>query len=191
MPDRDYRDGIGSVVFRDLMGVALDHRFFYLADKEQGLVWVWEGLPEADDEPVATLRVDKPTRLHSDGTHLLVNSTLNSRVTVFRVDDLADGVPRGTIAGSFNLPQGAHLHGEGLYVADTGQNQVEIWDDLDDALAGQVADVVLGASAASSYQPELKDDMFFWPGAVAFDGTHLWVGEFKFSGRLLRLSPGR
>ncbi len=191
MPERDYRDGIGSVAFRELMGVALDDRYLYLADKEEGRVWVWEGLPGADDDPVATLRVDKPTRLHSDGTHLVVTSTLNSRVTVFRVDDLADGVPRGVVSGSFNLPQGAFLHGGGLYVADTGHNQVEVWDRLDDALSGQVADVVLGATAANSYQPELKRDRFFWPGAVAHDGTYLWVGEFKFSGRLLRLSPGR
>jgi len=37
--------------------------------------------------------------------------------------------------------------------------------------------------------PELTRNQFFWPGAIAFDGTYLWVGEFKFSGRLLRFSP--
>jgi len=32
-------------------------------------------------------------------------------------------------------------------------------------------------------------DKLFWPGAVSFDGNYLWVGEFKFSGRILRFSP--
>ena len=30
-----------------------------------------------------------------------------------------------------------------------------------------------------SYQPELKRDMFFWPGLVFHDRSYLWVGEFK------------
>ena len=60
---------------------------------------------------------------------------------------------------------------------------------LDDALAGRPSDLVLGADDRNEMVPELTRNQFFWPGAIAFDGTYLWVGEFKFSGRLLRFSP--
>ena len=48
---------------------------------------------------------------------------------------------------------------------------------------------MLGADDRNEKVPELTRNQFFWPGAIAFDGTYLWVGEFKFSGRLLRFSP--
>lgn len=31
-------------------------------------------------------------------------------------------------------------------------------------------------------------NMLFLPGSLAWDGAHLWVGEFKFSTRILRFS---
>jgi hypothetical protein len=93
------------------------------------------------------------------------------------------------VSGSVNLPQAATIAGGHFFVADTGHNQVEVWWSLDDALAGRPSDLVLGADDRNEKVPELTRNQFFWPGAIAFDGTYLWVGEFKFSGRLLRFSP--
>ncbi len=36
--------------------------------------------------------------------------------------------------------------------------------------------------------PWIGPDTLFYPAALAFDGTYLWVAEFKFSERLLRFS---
>ena len=76
-----------------------------------------------------------------------------------------------------------------LFIADTGNSQVLVWEDVADALAGRSADVILGASGPSDTQPEISRNQMFWPAAAIFDGTYLWVGERKFSGRLIRFSP--
>jgi hypothetical protein len=58
---------------------------------------------------------------------------------------------------------------------------------VEDAVAGRTPDVVLG-DANPAAPPRITERTLFWPGAPAFDGSYLWVGEFKFSGRILRFS---
>ena len=50
------------------------------------------------------------------------------------------------------------------------------------------ADVILGAENLDEITPEIGHDKLFSPAGLAFDGSFLWVGEFKFSGRILRFS---
>jgi hypothetical protein len=47
--------------------------------------------------------------------------------------------------------------------------------------------VILG-DPANAGRPETGRSTLFWPGAPVFDGSYLWLGEFKFSNRLLRFS---
>ena len=61
---------------------------------------------------------------------------------------------------------------------------------MDEALSGAAPDAVLGAESLRDTDPEIGRDSVFWPNRLAYDGDYLWVGEFKFSGRLLRFSPG-
>lgn len=37
-------------------------------------------------------------------------------------------------------------------------------------------------------EPRTGQSTFFWPGVPAFDGSYLWLGEYKFSNRLLRFT---
>ncbi|MBF8261268.1 MAG: hypothetical protein HW376_797, partial [candidate division NC10 bacterium] len=46
-----------------------------------------------------------------------------------------------------------------------------------------------GAANDQDRKPEIGRNQMFMPGSVAFDGSHLWAGEFKFSTRILRFSP--
>jgi hypothetical protein len=110
---------------------------------------------------------------------------------IFRVDQIAtSGAPTAVGGGGiFNLPEGTTVDGGHLFVADTGNNQVHVWEDVADALVGRSADVILGASGPSDTQPEITRNQMFWPAAASFDGDYLWVGERKFSGRLVRFSP--
>jgi hypothetical protein len=48
---------------------------------------------------------------------------------------------------------------------------------------------LLGAKDDSDRSARIGRDKLFWPGALAFDGGYLWVGEFKFSTRILRFRP--
>ena len=185
LPAVTLRDGIGSVRFQELRGVAFDGRHLYLSDMQAGRVYVWEGLPSPGAEPVATLEVERPTRLSSDGKWLVVASTENQAMRVFRVDELSTNAVPQAIGGPgrFNLPEHGLVSDGRLFIADTVFNRVHYWNRIEDAIAGRNADAVLGSS---DRRPATQRDGLFWPGALAFDGSFLWVGEFKFSGRLLR-----
>jgi hypothetical protein len=81
----------------------------------------------------------------------------------------------------------ALVAGGQLFVADTSFHRVHWWRSMDDALAGRDAAAVLGSQ---DRRAGTSRERMFMPGGVSFDGSYLWVGEFKFSGRLLRHSPG-
>jgi len=186
--DRELRDRIGSIMLREIRGVAYDGRMFFLSDRQSNRVYVWDGLPGPQSEPKFTLTIDRPGRLASNGKWLLVTPFEGPAIQAYRIDELGtDPAPRiiGG-AGRFNLPGHAMLAQDKLFVADTVFNRVHIWDSIDGALAGREANVILGSR---DRRPSNHRDGLFWPGALSFDGSYLWIGEFKFSGRLLRFDP--
>jgi hypothetical protein len=92
------------------------------------------------------------------------------------------------VMGQFNLPGGLTVSGGSLFVGDTVNNRVQAWKRVEDALAGKPPDVVLGEKDLNDVTPEIGKDKLFWPSSVSFDGSYLWVGEYKFSGRVVRFS---
>lgn len=188
-PDDIYQRGIGGIRLKNITGVALDDRHFYLSDFDANRVYVWEGIPAADTPPAFSLSVDSPWRLFSDGKYLAVTSIFNHTVYLYRVADLSASTRPAAIGGvgTFNLPQNAIVTQGSLFIADTGFNQVHVWKNVADAIAGKGPDVILGKGGQGTPPLQLKDALF-WPAGLAFDGSYLWVGEFKFSGRLLRFS---
>lgn len=179
---------VGSIEVSDLKGVALDDKYFYLADSTANAIYVWEGIPEDNEEPTYILNVEAPLRLNSDGNYLAVSTGMRgSFIQLFDVNDLSQSPAIIGDAQEYNLPMNALVADNHLFIADTGFNRVVIWNDIADAIAGQPADTILGNNADYSI-PEIGTDTLFMPSALAFDGSHLWVGEFKFSGRLLRFA---
>jgi hypothetical protein len=191
LPDRILSDNIGSAQLRELKGVAMDDRYFYLADNQANKVYVWEGIPSKNSEPAFTLEVEKPWRLSSDGSHLAVTVIFDHSVLLYRVEELGSNSRPITVGGpgKFNLPEGAAVAQGHLFVADTGWNRVFAWNNIADALSGKDAEIILGEGSVYDTTPEIGRDKLFWPAAPFFDGGYLWVGEFKFSERLLRFSP--
>lgn len=192
-PDTTFTNKIGSVQFKKLEGVAMDDHYVYLSDKDAGAVYVWKGIPSASSEPAYKLTVDQPRRLSSDGTYLAVTCSMSHRILVYRIADLGSNPTPSAIDGkpwgSFNLPESGKLGGGGIFVADTVFSRLWVWKRVEDAIAGLAPDAVLGEEGLDDKKPEIGKDKLFWPGAAAFDGTHLWVGEFKFSNRVVRFSP--
>jgi hypothetical protein len=191
---------LGSVEFKGLGGVAIDDKYFYLADVAENRLYVWEGIPEANSEPSFVVNLDQGGRLSSDGRHLVLTDTFNHRILVFEIARLAaspedyrpaivDRVGRnGGRYSRFNLPMGATVFKGSLFIADTSFNRVIAWRSIGDAIAGAENYVILGEESLADIQPEIGRNKLFWPAGLAFDGSFLWVGEFKFSGRLLRFS---
>ena len=199
MPDLIFNNCIGNVNFQNLYGVALDDKYFYLADNEANRIYVWEGIPTQNSNPKFSLTTDGPCRLSSDGKYLVVTATLSGSggsIKIYPLRGLSSNSQPMIIGGpgKFNLPQGAIVSHGHLFVGDTGFNRVLIWNKIEDALAGKDADIILGAEKLRAKsderrRPEIGMDKLFWPAVPVFDGSYLWVGEFKFSERLLRFSP--
>ena len=186
-PDVVHSRNLGSIEFYELKGVAMDDKYFYLADEKANKVYVWNGVPYEDTEPVFSIDVEGPTRLSSDGEHLVVTATTTGAggsIFIYDISKLPYSQPT-VLTGMFNLPQGALIYNKHLFVCDTGNNAVHIWNTVEDAKMGKPADIILGKKG---FRPEIGRDTLFWPAALTFDGSYLWVAEFKFSERLLRFS---
>lgn len=196
MPDRILTGKIGSVTLDNLIGVALDDKYFYLSDNNK--IYVWEGLPTSSAEPKFTLTVQGPGRLDSDGNYLVGVININTSpgqhtVGVWEVATLSgSSQPRvlptnpRDITSRFNGIGSVITAAGHLFIADTGTGRVHIWTNLADALAGKQADIVLGTTDLRDTSQEIGQNQLFWPASLAFDGSYLWVGEFKFSGRIVR-----
>lgn len=189
-PDETFTGSIGGVELRELTGVAMDARYFYLADRQANRIYVWEGLPGVDTPPRFVLEMTNPGRISSDGKFLAAAPFEGHEVLVWRVDSLDGDIRPLQITGvRFNLPGDALPAGGLFFVADRGNNRVAVWNRIDDALNGAPPNAFLGAADANDTRAGLSQTKLFMPGSLAYDGRHLWVGEFKFSTRILRFSP--
>ena len=186
---RIIQDSIGSVIFDDIRGVAVDDNYFYLSDPHMNRVYIWEGLPEKDDEPIISLETDLPFRLSSDGTYLIVTKSAGQSVEIYEISSLSNSAePIAIIGGNhaLNLPQYAIASEGSLFIADSSNNRVLAWEDIQDAISGNDADVILGQGGENETNASIGQNSLFSPTGMSFDGSYLWVGEFKFSGRILR-----
>jgi hypothetical protein len=190
---------IGSVPLRDLRGVALDERFFYLAEAN-GALAIWNGLPRTgNEEPFVQLMLANTplNHLHSDGTYFCVTAQSSQpAVYVYRVADVVAGgnlQPFKTVDRNAGLPlnqaASAMTFAGSLAVANRGNNSVLLWQDVADAGDPNKV-VVLGQPGLNSTAPSIGVNRLFMPSAVAAHDNFLWVGEGKFSSRLLRYSYG-
>jgi len=190
---------IGSVVLDQLKGVALDKKFFYLA-KADGTISIWQGIPQTGNEtPYVTIAgLDAQlNQLRSDGTYLCAAS-LNSIVYIFRVSDIEGGgtiqpfktiqnPPLGAGRLWLNMPTSAITFNDSLAIANMGNNSVFLWENLADAGDLNRA-IVLGQLDLTSVKPAIGVNRLFQPAFLAAYQNRLWVGEFKFSSRILQFS---
>lgn len=199
LPDAIFQGKVGNIELKGPnIGVAIDDKYFYLSDGPANKIYVWEGLPDGKIEPKFMLDAPFPGKIYSDGKHLVgvvgVNQAPGSHtVGVWKVSELSkQGSPSilptvpNSIEQRFNGIGSVIVKDGHLFIADTGFGRVLIWTDISDALAGKKADIVLGASDLQDITQEIGRNKLFWPASLTFDGSFLWVGEFKFSGRLLR-----
>ena len=180
---------IGNVSNESLgiTGVAMDENYFYMAlstDK----IHIWEGFPSPETEPIATLDNIRALNLHSDGTYLVASNGDKHTVTVYRVSDLLTNPKQNIVGGSnINGAAGVYVGNGQLFIADNGFSRIHVWNDVEDAIRGRSADALIGNQ--SRYDaPQIGINKLFLPKFLTYDGTYLWVGEVKFSNRLLRFS---
>ena len=168
-----------------ITGVAMDDKYFYLGLSTDE-IYVWDGFPGDDSEPVQILKNIRVLNLHSDGDYLLASNGNANTVTVYRVADILTDPTKNVIGAGLNGADGAYLGNGQLFIAGD-EGGVHIWNDLEEALGGSPADAILG-SGNSADPPQIGRNKLFLPKFLTYDGNYLWVGEVKFSNRLLRFS---
>ena len=151
-----------------------------------------------------TLRL--PTAVASDGVHLVVADTNHNRVLIWNRIPSSNNAPADVVVGqatfttstippnntptakSMRGPQGVWIQNGKLYVADTQNNRVLIYNTIPTA-NGVAADVVLGQPDFTTFvQPDLTQQTndvspskLLNPVAVSSDGVHLFVTDLGYN----------
>jgi hypothetical protein len=173
-------------------GVAADENYLFVSDSEQNKIFVWEeGIPNTTRAPDFAIDILQPSQLSSDGEHLAATSIEGRAVFIWNLPlnkgNLAPDVVIGGLYGAvrFNQPMGVFIDGEHLFVGDTAFSRVLIWNEIPTSNETP-PDIVLGQENFEDTFHHTTRDGLFWTGTLSFDGSYLWVGEFKFSNRLVR-----
>ena len=150
-----------------------------------------------------TLRL--PTAVASDGVHVVVADTNHNRVLIWNRIPTSNNAPADVVVGqqtfttatvpgntpsakSMRGPQGVWIQNGRLYVADTQNNRVLIFNKIPTS-NGVAADVVLGQPDMTTFvQPDLtqqKDSVsakqLLNPVAVSSDGFHVFVTDLGYN----------
>ena len=146
---------------------------------------------------VSALGMQNPTAVASDGQILVVADTDNNRVLIWNSIPAAIDAPPDIVLGQvdFNTvqraatnstslrgPQGVWIQGTRLFVADTGNHRVMVWNNIPTA-NNQPADYVLGEPNFTAAPPITSSDVpplannLYSPVSVSSDGQHLFVAD--------------
>lgn len=148
----------------------------------------------------------EPTAVASDGIHLVVADTNHNRVLIWNHIPATNNAPADVVVGQPNFgsstvptngtpsattlrgPQGVWIQNGKLYVADTGDNRVLIYNKIPTS-NGAAADVVLGQPNFTTYvQVDISQQTttatasnLLNPVSVTSDGTHLFVSDLGYN----------
>ncbi len=139
-----------------------------------------------------------PTGVASDGKILAVADTDNNRILIWKNIPTANGAPADIVLGQKDFtsfapptqvtasalrgPQGVWIQGSRLFVADTQNHRVLVWNNIPTS-NNQPADYVLGepnlttapANTVADLPPQANN--LFSPVSVTSDGQHLFVTD--------------
>ena len=146
-----------------------------------------------------------PTAVASDGVRLVVADTDHNRVLIYNSIPTVNNQPADVVVGQPDFtslspsantpsaktmrgPQGVWIQNGKLYVADTGNNRVLVFNRIPTA-NGAAADVVLGAPDFTTFvQPDLTQQTdsalpnnMLNPVAVSSDGVRLYVTDLGYN----------
>src|SRR5665213_2432600 len=154
--------------------------------------------------PVTASSMYQPTAVASDGTILAVADTSNNRILIWKSIPLTYGAAPADIvlgqkdfasvavvtvtASSLRGPQGVWIQNGKLFVADTENNRILIWNSIP-TQNNQPADVVLGAPDFTTvYQVNQVNtslptaaNILLSPTSVTSDGTRLYVADLGYN----------
>jgi uncharacterized protein (TIGR03437 family) len=149
--------------------------------------------------------MNTPTAVGSDGTHVAVADTLNNRVLIWNTIPTSMNQPPDVVVGqasftthsfpgdtptasSLRGPQGVWLQNGMLFIADTQNDRVLIYNSIPTA-NGAAADIVLGQPNMTTWvqvnianqNTNAAANNLLTPISVTSDGTHLFVTDLGYN----------
>ena len=183
LPDEVIRGQVGNVTLSDVKGVAFDGTYLAVADGQTDTVVVFDGIPATGDEPLRSYTLREPGRLDMKDGILAIAAKAGTEISV--VDVTTKASPRA-LPVRVNLASQAKFLPFGFGIADTSFHRVQLWNSLADAQAGLAPAQTLGGGIGD--RPQTTADRFHFPASLEVVAGHLYVGEFKFSNRILAFS---
>ncbi len=210
-----WRHGKGRIGLNEPVGVATDGTRLFVSDNGNNRILIWNQIPVQNQTPADLVlgqrdfdsaeagsrlnQFSSPGFISTDGKRLIVSDNGNRRVLVWNniptINNQAADFSINVInhsdefsATSRVSPTGVWVYNNSLFVADGSNNRVVVWSRFPESEMNE-PDIVLGQpDFQSTYPVNSKDRLHIFPNSVNFDGTFLWVGETKWSNRLLRFS---
>lgn len=153
---------------------------------------------------IHSLQFRTPGSVSTDGTRLFVADTGNNRVLIWNripkdgkaQPDVVLGQPEqtgalpnqgGVRASSLSAPSDVRSDGTRLYVADTDNNRVLIWNQIPTQSAAP-ADVVIGQPSMTSNAAGASSQLLRGPHGITLQNGWLWISDTN-NHRVLRFEP--
>ena len=176
-------DRIGSVSFREVRGVAYNGTYFAVSDRGNNAVYIWEGVPSTSDEPAFTLsNLQNLGRIDMNDTHLAIGCyPEGSSLKVIALSDLGTSTYQ-SVPGE-KCPSEISFNEKGFFISK--DDSIIGWSSIEDALSGASPTMSFGGRTDKT---NIGTKM---ATGIGWDGKHFWVGEFKFSNRLLGFAPSK
>jgi DNA-binding beta-propeller fold protein YncE len=181
------------------VSVTSDGARLYVTDLGHNRVLIWNSIPTSNNQP-ADIVLGQPDLTSAESRF----SNNSSRLcTADGKDENDNDLFPARCAATMSLPRFALSDGQRLYVADSGNDRVMIWNDIP-LTNGRAADVILGQpdefrNIVSDQNPifgenvneQLRSavDIIRTPVSLAHDGFNLYVTD-PFNRRVVVYSPG-
>ena len=174
---------IGNITFQGVRGIAYNGSYFAVADAGSDTIYIWEGVPGKSDNPTYSLpNLANLGRIDMNDTHLAIGCYPGG--SSFKVLELSSlSAPSYQIIPGQDCPSEVSFNEKGFFIPS--DDKIIGWNSISDALAGSSPTMSFGGRTDKT---NMGTKM---ASGISWDGYHFWVGEYKFSNRLLGFLPSK
>ena len=174
---------IGNITFQGVRGIAYNGSYFAVADSGSDTIYIWEGVPGKSDNPTYSLpNLTNLGRIDMNDTHLAIDCYPGG--SSFKVLELSSlSAPSYQIIPGQDCPSEVSFNEKGFFIPS--DDKIIGWNSISDALAGSSPTMSFGGGTDKT---NIGTKM---ASGIGWDGYHFWVGEYKFSNRLLGFLPSK